>query len=146
MTYKKILIAVDSSEYSFNAALKAMELAHLLDASVAAVCVVDASKALGNFDVGLLPGEALLALNKEAEQTLEQVAKMYTGREIMKFMPEGFPREEILRTAENWQADLIVMGTHGRTGLSHLLMGSVAEYVIHHSKVPLLIVPLRNKK
>ncbi len=146
MNYKKILLAVDSSEYSLNAAQKGMELAHLIDASVAVVCVVDASKALGNFDVGLLPGEALLALNKEAEQTIGQLVKMYTGDEMMKFIPEGFPREEILKTAETWQADLIVMGTHGRTGLSHLLMGSTAEYVIHHSKVPVLIVPLRNIK
>ncbi|MFZ1679120.1 MAG: universal stress protein [Saprospiraceae bacterium] len=146
MNYKKILIAVDSSEYSLNAAQKAMDLAHQIDAIVAAVCVVDASKALGNFDVGLLPGEALLALTKEAEQTLDQVSKMYIGNDLTKFMPEGFPREEILHTAEKWEADLIVMGTHGRTGLRHLLMGSVAEYVLHHSKVPLLIVPLRNTK
>ncbi|MBK9981075.1 MAG: universal stress protein [Saprospiraceae bacterium] len=146
MNYKKILIAVDSSEYSLNAAQKAMDLAHQIDATVAAVCVVDASKALGNFDVGLLPGEALLALTKEAEQTLDQVGKMYMGKDLTKFMPEGFPREEIIHTAEQWEADLIVMGTHGRTGLRHLLMGSVAEYVLHHSKVPLLIVPLRNTK
>ncbi len=143
MNYKKILIAVDSSEYSLHATKKGMELALQMSAKVAVVYVVDASKALGNFDVGLLPGEALLALKKEAEQTFEVLGEMYPGIELEHFMPEGFPREEIIKTAETWQADLIVMGTHGRTGLSHLLMGSVAEYVLHHSKVPLLIVPLK---
>ncbi|MEP6795876.1 MAG: universal stress protein [Saprospiraceae bacterium] len=146
MNYKNILIAVDSSEYSLNATKKGMELALQVNANIAVVYVVDTSKALGNFDVGLLPGQALLALKKEAEQTFDLLEKMYPGSELKKFMPEGFPREEILHTAEKWQADLIVLGTHGRTGLSHLLMGSVAEYVIHHSKVPLLIVPLRTAK
>lgn len=146
MNYKKILIAVDSSENSLNAAEKGMELVLQTHAAVAIVFVIDTSKALGNFDVGLLPGEALLALKKEAEQILDQLAKMYPGTQLNQLMPEGYPREEILKTADTWQADLIVMGTHGRTGLSHLLMGSVAEYVIHHSKVPLLIVPLRTAK
>lgn len=143
MPYEKILIAVDSSEYSMNAARKGLELAHQLKAKAALLYVVDTSKAMGNIDAGVFPEEALIVLKKEAEQTLDQLAKMYNGNELMKFMPTGHPTEDILKTAETWKADLIVMGTHGRTGLKHLLMGSVAEYIIHHSKVPVLIVPLK---
>lgn len=58
----------------------------------------------------------------------------------MKFMPEGRPTKDILKTADIWEANLIVMGTHGRTGLLHLLVGSVAEYVIRHSKIPVMII------
>lgn len=51
----------------------------------------------------------------------------------------GSPAETILNRAATWQADLIVMGTHGRTGLAHLLMGSVAENVVRKAALPVLI-------
>ena len=55
-------------------------------------------------------------------------------------MPEGFPKKEIVKIAREWEADLIVMGTHGRGGLQHLLVGSVAESVIKHAGVPVMVV------
>ncbi len=48
----------------------------------------------------------------------------------MKFMPEGYPTRGIIKTAETWEADLIVVGTRGKTSLVHLLLDSVAEYVV----------------
>lgn len=143
MTYKKILIAVDSSEYAMAAAEKGFDLAHQLKAQTALLFVVDTSKALGNVDAGILPQEALIVLTKEAEEALDQLAKMYNGKDLVKFMPEGHPREDILKTAETWEADLVVVGTHGRTGLMHLLLGSIAEYIVLHSKIPVLIVPAK---
>ena len=145
MSYNKILIAVDSSEYSMQAAKKGLELAHQLNAKAALIYVVDKSKAMGNIDAGIMPEEALLVLKKEVEQTLDQLATMYNGKELMKFMPEGHPTEDIINTAKIWEADLIVMGTHGRTGLKELLMGSVATYVIHHSKIPVMTVPFKKQ-
>jgi nucleotide-binding universal stress UspA family protein len=139
--YKKILIAVDSSEFSMEAAKKGLELSHQLDAKAALLYVIDASKTLGNVDAGIMPEDAVLVLKKEAEQTLEQLAAMYNGKELMKFMPEGEPNEDIIKTAETWEADLIVVGTHGTTGLKHLLMGSIAEHVVRHSKIPVMVVP-----
>lgn len=141
MSYSKILIAVDSSEYSMQAAKKGLELAHQLKAKVALLYVVDTSKAIGNIDAGILAEQALIVLKKEVEQTLDELAVMYNGGEILKFMPEGHPTKDILKTAEVWEADLIVMGTHGRTGLLHLLVGSVAEYIVRHSKIPVMVVP-----
>lgn len=141
MAYKKILIAVDSSEYSMKAAKKGLELAHQLAATVALLFVVDISKTIGNVDAGITHEQALVVLKKEAEQTLDELAEMYNGKDVMKFMPEGKPEEDILKTAENWKADLLVLGTHGRTGLKHLLMGSVAEHLIRHSVIPVMVVP-----
>ena len=112
-----------------------------LKAKVALLYVVDVSKALGNVEIGLLPATALLILKKEALQTLETLESLYNGHELLKFMPEGHPLEDILKTAESFEADLIVIGTHGRTGLQHLLMGSVAESVVRHSKIPVMVVP-----
>ena len=141
MSYSKILIAVDSSEFSMQAAKKGLELAHQTKAEVALIYVVDTSKAIGNIDAGILPEQAMVILKKEVEQTLDELASMYNGNSILKFMPEGHPTKDILKTAEIWGADLIVMGTHGRTGLMHLLVGSVAEIVVRHSKVPVMVVP-----
>lgn len=143
MTYKKILIAVDSSEFAMRAAKKGLQLAHQLNADTALLYVVDKSKAMGNVDAGIFPDEALMVLKKEVEQTLDQLARMYNGKNLVKLMPEGHPTEDILKTAETWGADLLVVGTHGRTGLVHLLMGSVAEYLVRHSKIPVMVVPLK---
>lgn len=141
MSYSKILIAVDSSEFSMQAAKKGLDLAHQLEAEVALLYVVDTSRAIGNIDAGILPEQAMIIVKKEVEQTLDELAAMYNGNSILKFMPEGHPTKDILKTAEIWEADLIVMGTHGRTGLMHLLVGSVAEYVVRHSKIPVMVVP-----
>jgi nucleotide-binding universal stress UspA family protein len=143
MTYKKILIAVDSSEYAMAAAKRGFDLSHQLGSQTALLFVVDTSKALGNVDAGILPQQALIVLIKEAEETLDQLAAMYNGKDLVKFMPEGHPREDILQTAETWEADLIVVGTHGRTGLMHLLLGSTAEYLVRHSKLPVMVVPAK---
>jgi nucleotide-binding universal stress UspA family protein len=53
---------------------------------------------------------------------------------------EGAPRPVIVNSATDLRCQMIVMGTHGRSGLAHLLLGSVAEYVVRHSKVPVLTI------
>tara|TARA_R110000868_G_scaffold358814_5_gene620584 strand:+ start:5352 stop:5537 length:186 start_codon:yes stop_codon:yes gene_type:complete len=59
----------------------------------------------------------------------------------MRFIPEDYPTNHNIKTSEIWEADIIVCGTHGRTGLLHLLVGSVADYIIRHSKIPVMVVP-----
>ena len=71
------------------------------------------------------------------------VDKVFKDYKIWTFVEKGKPFEAVLKVAEEWEADLIVLGTHGRTGLSHLLMGSVAEKVVRHSTKPLFIVPTK---
>jgi len=145
-TYKKILIAVDGSEYSMTAARKGLEFSHQLNAVAGLTFVIDNSKALANPDLGTTAEQVKMVLKKEAEQTLDQLADMYNGKELKKFMPEGNPvYKEIIKLAETWKADLIVMGTHGRTGLQHLLMGSVAEHVMRHSDIPVMVVSTKSK-
>jgi nucleotide-binding universal stress UspA family protein len=140
MPFNKILIAVNSSEYSITAAKKGIDLAHHLNAAVALVYVIDISKAMGNVDAGISPQEALIVLKKEAEAALDHLAS-YNGANLVKLMLEGHPVEDIIKTAETWQADLIIVGTHSRTGLSHLIMGSTSEDIVRHSKIPVMVVP-----
>jgi nucleotide-binding universal stress UspA family protein len=77
---------------------------------------------------------------KKSQQIL--IDKVFGDFKVWFFVEKGNPSETILRVAREWEADLIVLGTHGRTGLSHLLMGSIAEKVIRHSVKPLFIVPV----
>lgn len=142
MKYKKILIAVDNSAYSLNAAKKGFVLAHQLKATVGLVQVIDKTKEVMSADLGITSEQSQSVLIKQAEENIRQLIKMYDNvEEVLRFTPEGFPKDEILNTANEWEADLIIMGTHGRTGLAHLLVGSVAEYVIKHAGIPVMVVP-----
>jgi nucleotide-binding universal stress UspA family protein len=78
---------------------------------------------------------------KKTQQKL--IDKVFQNYSVTTFVEIGNPYEEILKKAEEWNADLIVLGTHGRTGLTHLLMGSVAEKVIRHSIKPLYVIPMK---
>ena len=143
---KKILIAVDSSPCALHAAEKGFALAHQLHAAIGLLFVINRNKETVSADLDITPEESQTVLLKRAEETIGQLTKMYDGAgEVFRFMPEGIPKEEIVTTSVQWNADLIVMGTHGRTGLAHLLMGSTAEYVIRHSTRPVLIVPVKTE-
>lgn len=143
MQYKKILIAVDSSAHSMNAATKGFELAHALQATVGIVSVIDVTREVVP-ELALPSEKNHPALMKNAETVIQQLTTMYDRVEdVLRFSPVGYPKKEIILVAKEWNADLIVMGTHGRTGLSYLLMGSVAEYVIKHANIPVMIVPLK---
>ena len=142
MQYSKILIAVDSSPHAMHAAKMGFALAHQLKATIGLIFVIDKNKEVINADLGIMPEQSQTILIKQAEENIEQLIKMYDGvEEVLRFTPEGFPKKEIINTAKEWEADLIVMGTHGRTGLAHMMMGSVAEYVIKHAGVPVMVVP-----
>jgi len=141
MDFAKILIAVDSSSFSIKAAKAGFALAGKLNAAIGIVYVIDQSKEVVNIDLGILPEDAEMVLTRKAEETISQLIKMFDGKsEVLHFMPEGDPEKEILRIAGEWQADIIVMGTHGRTGLSHLLMGSIAEHIIRHATIPVMVI------
>ena len=140
-----ILIAVDGSSYSDRAAQSGIELAKKLDATVILLCAVDISGLVGNAAVGgSMDSEILKAYEGESKEVVNDLAKKYPYAK--KITQEGIPAEVILSTAKKNKVDVIVMGTHGRKGLSHLFMGSVAEYVVRHSTTPILVIPSDKKK
>jgi nucleotide-binding universal stress UspA family protein len=148
MGFQKVLIAIDNSANSSEAAEAGFELAKKMNAEVALVYGIDIFLNLNDQDAIMNDTIRSVEIQKiqkeEAKNTIEEIVENYAkGKTIQHFTPEGDPKKEILSTAENWSADVIVIGTHGRTGLSHLIMGSVAEYVVRHSKVPVLVIPLK---
>ncbi len=139
--YRNIVIATDGSENSKRAISYGIEIAKLSGATVHALYVVDTSSFSSiPMDAGW---EAMYEiLKKEGEEAVSEV-KEYgeaSGVEVREVLWEGHPSNEIIDFAENNNADLIVMGTLGKTGLDRFLMGSVAEKVVRGSKVPVLVV------
>jgi nucleotide-binding universal stress UspA family protein len=84
---------------------------------------------------------------EDAEQLTRQAAKRITAQELSveTAVREGDPRTTIVDDAHEWQADLIVVGSHGRTGLTRLVMGSVAQAVVAHAPCSVEVVKRRTK-
>ncbi len=139
--YRNIVIATDGSENSKRAISYGIEIAKLSGATVHALYVVDTV----NFssipmDVGW---ETMYeTLRGEGERAISEVKERgeIAGVEVREVLLEGHPSDEIINFAENNNADLVVVGTLGKTGLDRFLMGSVAEKVVRGSKVPVLVV------
>lgn len=146
MKIDKILIAADDSSSSIRAVKHGYDLAAGLKAKVALLSVINGYEASGNVDAGIFPEQITPELKKDAEELLHQFKNDYGhGIDTEIFVPIGNVKKIILDTAQEWEAKVIVVGTHGRTGLQKLLMGSVAEHIIRHSPIPVFIVPTEKK-
>lgn len=145
--FEKIMIAVDDSPYSEAAAQYGFYLGKLMNAQIALLNVMDppATTYSGDPLLGQQPlvMPELASMQEEASKAiLERFGGLWEGgKNIVTFSKVGNPRVEILHTADEWNADLIILGTHGRTGFDHFISGSVAEGVARRSICPVLIVP-----
>jgi nucleotide-binding universal stress UspA family protein len=87
-----------------------------------------------------------IALRRDAEKQLGRIARRYfEGQKVLRVVRQGVADEEILKVAQRQHVSLIVMATHGRTGIEHTLMGSVAEKVVRKARCPVLTVKPRGK-
>lgn len=129
--YKSILIATDGSENSKKAINSGIEFAKLTGAKVHAVYVINAP----------WEREAYTYLREKGKRATEEVKKLgdKNGVDIETHLLEGNPAEQIIDYAENNGIDLIVMGTHGESGLRRFMMGSVAQKVVRKSSVKVLV-------
>jgi nucleotide-binding universal stress UspA family protein len=145
MKISKILVAIDDSSFTNKTLNVAFDLAKTLNASMALVNVIDPAIVAVGADSVVYPMEQMGDLKKAADELIKKV-RLQLGNEIPleDFISEGKPNDEIIAIAKQWNADLIVIGTHGRTGLMHMIMGSVAESVIRHSNIPVLVVPSKS--
>lgn len=133
------MIPTDGSEYNREALQKGLSLAKLLGSKATILYVVDQSA------FAAIPPDSMITdiytmLQKEGESVLEKARKKgeEMGVVVKTIIREGMPAHEILEEAENH--DIVVMGTLGRTGISRLLMGSVAEKVMRHAHCPVMLI------
>ena len=141
MTAKHILVPTDFSEYADYALDYAIELAKTLQARLTVLYVLHLSSlALGDAPPAVLD-DTLKAMETNAQQRTQMALArvQQAGLQGESAIVEGIPFQTIIETAERRDVDLIVMGTHGRTGLTHALMGSVAERVVRLAPCPVLV-------
>lgn len=136
--YDRILVPVDGSEPSERAVSEAINLARSFDADLVFLYVVDVEAvSIDSYAGDVL--ERLEAHGKEAVANAEERADD-AGVTAVTVVREGIPHRVITDVANEEDASMVVMGTHGRTGLGHVLLGSVTERVIRSSPVPVLTV------
>lgn len=146
-SFQKILIATDFSDCSEEACAYALELARKFDASLSVLHVINEPVDLRGFYV---PHISFEELEKEMAQGAATMLETFCQKNLSDFnrysssVVTGVPYEEINRIAQEQSFDLIVIGTHGRSGLDHLIFGSTAERVVRGAPCPVLTIRLPN--
>ncbi len=137
----KILVPIDFSETSTKALPYAAAIAEKFKAEVTLIHVTEAPPVLGGFDY--VPSADLEARSKQAaEELLARVQREAFGENIYTdaIVRAGTPFHEITKAASRLEADLIILTTHGRTGLKHAVLGSTAERIVRYATCPVLVV------
>lgn len=135
ITIKKIICPIDFSGLSRKALQYANEFARLSNGEVFLVGVVENDPTI-NYSHGLETERAETQKKLETLVDEEQMAGVVADYAIY----EGFPEESILDYAKRQEADIIIMGSHGRRGLKRMILGSVAEQIVRRSPCPVLVV------
>jgi universal stress protein A len=142
MIVQHVLVPIDFSATADRALAYAIALAQQLQARLTLLHVLHLPPlAMGDMDTGM-PVSALDALETEAQQLLQASLErvQHTGLQGDSLLVQGAPTQTIVETAGEQGVDLIIMGTHGRTGLAHVFLGSVAEHVVRQGPCPVLVV------
>ncbi|MEO6729604.1 MAG: universal stress protein [Ferruginibacter sp.] len=154
---KKILIALDYNPTAEKIAETGYALAKATGAEVVLLHVVAEPNYYSTLDYSPIMGysgfsspEMLMMLDtteirKASQDFLEQSKKHLGDDGITTLVAEGDCADAILEAAKELGVDTIVMGTHSRRGLDKILMGSIAEKVLHHAEVPLFIIPTKQE-
>ena len=141
--FSKILVPVDFSAYTDEIVQHAMAIAQKFGSSLHLIHVVPSMDYFTPYE-SFMAVENVAAVQKaieaEVEGQLDGAARKITGIAVTKAIRTGAASIEIIDYARSAQIDLIVMGTHGRGALEHILIGSVAEKVVRKSPCPVLTI------
>lgn len=138
---KSILVPIDFSDYSKNALQYAASIGRQFGAELLLIYVVEPTISPADFSFGqvVLPNIEK-ELQERGEIELNELASKQEGVTVKTLVRTGKPFLEIVRTAEEKEIDLIVMATHGHTGMEHLIFGGTAEKVIRKAPCPVLML------
>jgi universal stress protein A len=140
---KNILLPTDFSNISLTAAEYAVELAKEYDAKLHLLNVLEKTPpilAIRSLDISR--EKIIASIDADAKYQLDEClekVKKFGSVEIIPVIKKGIDYEEIIKYSNEKKIDVIVIATHGRTGILHTLLGSVAEKVIRYSKIPVLV-------
>jgi len=148
--FKTIMVATDGSQTIIRTAALAVGLARLSRGSIIAIYVVDVYRLAhlpGYTALPSLSSRLMELMLKEGELAISEVGNMASdeGVPFDSIIAEGDPSQEIIKRSHKAGADLLVLGRIGRSDLEKIMLGCVAEKVVRHSKIPVLIVPAMSK-
>jgi len=140
--FKRVLVPTDYSELSLAALDYASTFSKLFGAQVYLLHTLDTIPVLALEGMDLTTEKVIYETEINAKTDLHTfvVSRIQSKLNLIEVVRKGIAEDEIVKFAESENIDLIVMATHGRSGIAHVLMGSVAEKVIQRSRVPVLIV------
>lgn len=144
--YQRILVPVDGSPTSDKAMAAAIQMAQTFKARLRLIHVVEETAYLSGYDpFGGYAGDLIRIMRESGEKILQQgmTAVQGAGVAVDTVLLDKLGQrlgEAVANSAKLWNADLIVVGTHGRRGLGRLLMGSGAEQIIRQAPAPVLVV------
>lgn len=146
ITINSILCPIDFSDASTNAFRYACEFAKAMGSKIIFLNVVEPRPMVADMTLNYIPLEEDLA--KAATEDLKPLVQEAEskGIAVQADVMIGTPAELILSQAAEFNASIIIMGSHGKTGLSRLLMGSVAEAIVRKARIPVLIVKADEKE
>lgn len=138
-TIKKVLVPIDFSDYSKSALKYAVNFSRLFNAEIILIYVVEPVIYPPDFSMGQI---AMPSINTEwderAKDELDKLAKSEISTSVKTILKTGKPFVEIIETAKEENIDLIIIATHGHTGVEHILFGSTAEKVVRKAPCPVL--------
>ena len=144
MAYQKILVAIDDSEISDNVIQQAAQLAKALNSEITLVQVMTLDPYLADAYLRMGQSNELIErVRSYVQENLSKAEKNFEalGLTVATQVLEGFSvNGEIISAAQNLGVDLIIMGSHGRTGFKKFILGSVAQKVLGESHIPVLVV------
>ncbi len=144
-TLMKIMIASDLSENSLLMIEEGIKLARQLNGVVWIIHVVDNTSQYSTLAPGLPKVWNWEEIEQYAIEFLTRETQKYGDVDKEVIVRIGDPKKEIIEQATKLDISYLVIGTHGKTGLSHLVMGSNAEYLIRHTTVPVIVVPYKKE-
>lgn len=145
--FTNILVPTDFSDHATIALRLAIKLARESKGRIT-LLHVGLAPGVGIYDLGVYSvpmSDTLIAMHEQAAKEQKHLLDRIAREEIPDDVPwqaiavEGFPPEEIVAQAERGKHDVIVMASHGRTGLARAFLGSVAERVLRHATIPVLV-------
>ena len=139
---RRLLLPTDFSDFAAPAADYAREFAERFNAELHLLHVLETQVTTTKFMMGLTIPERIEESAQEATAKLKQLYDddWSSGQSIVYDTAQGVPFAQIIKYSRDKEIDMIVMGTHGRTGLPHVFIGSVAERVVRHAVCPVLTI------
>ena len=140
LKFERILVPVDFSEHSLKAFAKALEFGRAFGAELILVHIVEQIIYPGDWSYAPLAMSDFAAERREAVAARLKTLSAGSGVRTSEIVRLGRAWQEVVEIAKERRADLVIVATHGYTGLRHVLLGSVAEKIVRHAPCPVLTV------